>query len=134
MKIVKKNIFFASIVIFLVSLSSCNSKIDFLTSTIVPAARGYVTMKKDNNDNYLLHIKISNLAESTRLTPSKATYVVWIVDYHNHPKNIGQIETSKLKASLETVSPFKPNKVFISAEDAVSVEYPADTILTTANF
>lgn len=135
MTIFKKNIFFASIIIFLVSLSSCKTKIDFLTSSIVPAATGYVTMKTDDNNNYLLHIKVSNLAESTRLTPPKAIYVVWIIDANNNQaKNIGQIQTSKLSASLETVSPFKPNKVFITAENVGTVEYPSDIILTTANF
>jgi hypothetical protein len=42
-------------------------------------------------------------------------------------KNIGQIisdskfMTQKLKASFETVSAFKPRKIFISAEDEATV-------------
>lgn len=134
MRTFKKNIFIPVIIVFLATFSSCKTKIDFLTSPIVPAATGYVTMKTDDNKNYLLNIKISNLAESTRLTPPKATYVVWIIDDNNEAKNIGQIQTFKLKASLETVSPFKPNKIFITAEDVGALEYPSDTILTTANF
>lgn len=45
-------------------------------------------------------------------------------------KNIGQIKSdskflsSKLKASFETVTPFKPTKIFITAEDNANVQYP----------
>ena len=38
-------------------------KIGFLSSSIVPAARGYVKVKRDINGNYLIQVKISNLAE-----------------------------------------------------------------------
>ncbi len=81
-----------------------------------------------------LNINVSNLAESTRLTPSKATYVVWVVGANNNAQNIGQIQTSNLSASLETVSSFKPSKIFITAEDAGNVQYPSQTILTTSDF
>lgn len=40
--IAKKNTFIVVIFIALISLSSCKTKIDFLTSAVVPAARGYV--------------------------------------------------------------------------------------------
>lgn len=130
----KKNTFIVAIFIALISLSSCKTKIDFLTSAVVPAARGYATVETDNNKNYKLNINVSNLAESTRLTPSKATYVVWVVGANNNAQNIGQIQTSNLSASLETVSSFKPSKIFITAEDAGNVQYPSQTILTTSDF
>lgn len=134
MSVLMKNIFIAAIAIMVVVFWSCETKIDFLTSSIVPAARGYVTVKTDKNKNYVIHISVSSLAESTRLTPPKATYVLWIVGADNEAQNIGQIQTSNLKASLETVSSFKPNKIFITAEDAGNVKYPSRTILTTASF
>jgi hypothetical protein len=55
-------------------------------------------------------------------------------------KNIGQINSSsgmlssRLKASFETVSSTKPSKIFITAEDDVSAQYPGQVILTTDNF
>ncbi len=131
---VKKGAFFASIAIFAILFSSCETKIDFLTSTVVPAARGYVKVESDKNKNYKIQIHVSDLAESTRLTPAKSTYVVWIVGANNNAQNIGQIQTSKLSASLETVSSFKPTKIFITAEDAGNAQYPDKTILTTASF
>ena len=134
MSTLKKYISIASLVIVMVSLNSCKTKIDFLTSAVVPAAKGYVTVERDNNKNYKIYLNVSNFAESTRLTPSKATYVVWVVGGNNNVRNIGQIQTSNLSASLETVSSFKPSKIFITAEDAGNVQYPGDTILTTPSF
>jgi len=56
-------------------------------------------------------------------------------------KNIGQIKSgssmmsSKLKADFETATPFKPVKIFVTAEDDGNVEYPGMyTILSTSNF
>ncbi len=140
MKILKfktglKNLMTASALLFFTVLFvSCETKINFLTSTVVPAARGYVTVKTDKNKNYVLTIHVSDLAESTRLTPAKSTYVVWVTGVNGNAQNIGQIQTSNLSASLETVSPYKPNKVFITAENAGNVQYPGETILTTASF
>jgi hypothetical protein len=122
-------------------LNSCARKATFMTSSVVPAAEGTVKVKKDNNSNYDIHVSLTNLAEPNRLSPAKNLYVVWMDTDHNGTKNIGQINSStgflsgKLKASFETVSSFKPIKVFITAEDDASVAYPGThLILTTANF
>lgn len=121
--------------------SSCARKISFQTSTVVPAAEGTVKVKKDKNNNYRISVAISNLAEPTRLQPSKNTYVVWMDTDNNRIKNIGQINSStgflsqKLKASFETVSSFKPIKIFITAEDDAAIQYPGmQVVLSTDHF
>jgi hypothetical protein len=76
-----------------------------------------------------------NLAEVERLQPPKKAYVVWMENNEGRAKNLGQINsihetfTMKLKASFETVSSFKPTKVFITAEDEANVEYPSSMIV-----
>ena len=111
------------------SLTSCSQKIAFQNSTVVPAAQGKVTIKKDSNKNYAIKIKISNLAEVQRLQPAKNVYVVWIETEENNIKNIGRIKSdsgflsSKLKATFETVTSFKPTKVFITGENNQDVSY-----------
>jgi len=142
MKIIRKNrlsIFFSVLLLF--SLASCSKKIQFLTSSVVPAARGSVKMNHDKNNNYVIQIQLFDLAEVQRLQPSRQSYVIWMVSDRGSPKNIGQIKSSKgnmsksLKASFETVSSFKPNKIFITAEDDPNVRFP-DTliVLTTDEF
>ena len=125
----------------LLLLTSCAHKISFQNSSVVPAARGDVKVKKDNNHNYVISISLANLAEVNRLQPPKNTYVVWMVTDDQLTKNIGQIKSStgrfssSLKASFKTVSSFKPSKIFITAEDDGDIQYPASqVVLSTNNF
>ena len=126
-------------IISVISFASCSQKISFQNSTVVPAAQGKVTIKKDSNKNYVVKIKISNLAEVQRLQPAKNVYVVWIETEENNIKNIGRIKSdsgflsSKLKATFETVTSFKPTKVFITGEDNQDVSYPGYQMVLTTN-
>jgi hypothetical protein len=126
--------------LMLIPLTSCAKKYVFLNSSVVPAAQGYVKIKRDKNKNYVIQVTVSNLAEVERLHSSNTTYVVWVNVERNMTKNIGQLKSGsgfmskKLKAQLETVSSFSPSKVFITAESDPSVSYPSRVILTTDNF
>lgn len=129
------------IALFFISLNSSAKKIWFTTSSVVPAARGYVKISRDNNKNYMIKIEIINLAEADRLQPTNSNYVVWMVSDGASAMNMGQIKSSdsflssKLKASFETASPFKPTQIFITAEEDPSYQYPGtQTVLTTKKF
>lgn len=125
--------------IMLLSFASCGKNIAFQNSSVVPAAEGKVSVKKDSNKNYSIGIKISNLAEVNRLQPSKNVYVVWMETENSVVKNIGQIKSdtgfmsSKLKATFETVTSFEPSKIFITAEDNADVKYPGMQLILTTN-
>lgn len=121
-------------VIVIITLGSCSTKAQFLSSAVVPAARGSVQISKDFNKNYVIKINVYDLAGSERLTPPRNTYVVWLVTADNRAKNIGQINTSNsLDANFETVSAFRPSKIMITAEDDANLLYPSysEVILTT---
>jgi hypothetical protein len=134
-----KTILLIASAVLLLSFGSCAKKIAFQTSTVVPAARGKVTVDKDNNKNYVVKIKMYGLAEVSRLESSKSTYVVWMETDESQVKNIGQIKSdskfmsSKLKATFETVSSFKPSKIFITAEDNADVQYPGSYLVLETN-
>ncbi|MEI7582893.1 hypothetical protein [Runella sp.] len=139
--ILKNNILTVLTLLVLLSLASCSKKINFLTSPVVPAARGYVNINHDRNKNYVIQIHLFDLAEVQRLQPSKQTYVIWMVTDQDITKNIGQIKSStgilsrQLKASFESVSSFKPTKLFITAEDDPSTQSPGtQVVLSTDNF
>src|SRR3954447_24036597 len=78
----------------LLMLSSCAKKLHFATSTVVPAAEGRVKYKKDDNGNYAIDVKIENLADPKKLTPSKNTYVLWMETEQSNVQNLGQIVSS----------------------------------------
>ena len=111
-------------------IGACSKKARFPVSSVVPAAEGYVKVKEDKNENYSIEVKVEHLADPKRLNPPKNTYVVWIETDRGRTENIGQLKSSgnflsnKRKGSLETVSPYKPREVFITAEDNANVQYP----------
>ena len=136
-----RNHFTVTIIFLAFTLMSCSKKLYFEKSTILPQAQGTVKIKKDKNNNYTIDIDIEYLAESARLTPPKEMYVVWAETEANGIKNIGQINSrsgllgGKLKASTDTRVPFKPTRIFITAEDVGNGSTPAgQTVLTTETF
>lgn len=122
---------------FSLTFTSCSKNVKFENSNVVPAARGDISVKKDKNNNYNIQIEISYLAEPERLQPPKKYYVVWLSSEQNQiPLNIGQIVgTSKLHVKFESVSSSKPKRIFVTAEDDVSTQYPGQyVVLETDKF
>ena len=140
--LLSKNILIGAMCTLMIfSLPSCAKKMNFLNSAYVPAARGYIKIKKDHNKNYVIQVNLQNLAEVSRLIPPKQSYVVWIITDQGATKNIGKINSasgtfsSTIKAFLEAVSSVKPTKVFITAEVDENTQFPDSQImLSTDNF
>ena len=120
-------------------LTSCSKNFSFLSSSVVPAARGDVKIKTDNNKNYVVEISLTDLAEPSRLQPPKLTYIVWMVTNRDITKNIGQLKSSRgimskqLKGSFKTVTADKPVKIYITAEDDAGIEYPGTQIVLSTD-
>lgn len=132
---------FSMAIFSFILISSCTQKISFLTSSIVPAARGTVKVKMDDNKNHTIQIALVNLAEPERLTPPRKMYMVWMETDQGETKNIGRIMTDSgtfsktLKADFKTVTSFTPIKIFITAEEDANIQSPGwEVILTTAKF
>jgi hypothetical protein len=129
------------VALMIIPLISCSHKTMFVTSPVVPAAKGYVKVKKDHNKNYVIKVEILDLADVERLQSSKTSYVVWMDTDQNRTENLGQLNSSsgfmskQMKASLETVSPYKPSKIFVTAEKFTNAQYPGNqVVLTTERF
>ncbi|MEL7589344.1 MAG: hypothetical protein AAGU19_21700 [Prolixibacteraceae bacterium] len=121
--------------------TTCTKKVAFLNSSVVPAAKGSVSIKTDSNKNYILKIQVSDLAEVERLESSKVTYVVWMETDKGNFENIGQLKSAtsffskQHQASLKTASSYKPAKVFITAESDINAQYPdKQIVLSTDRF
>ena len=128
-------------VLMIIPFTSCSKKFTFLNSSVVPGAKGYVKVEKDNNNNYTVKVEVTDLAEIERVNSSKTTYVVWMETDDGNAKNLGQLKSStsflskRHTASLETVSSFKPVKIFITTETGTSVQYPGEQeVMTTEDF
>ena len=126
-----------SIVVF---TTACSKKISFRPSSIVPAASGNVNISRDQNDNYDIRLQVDNLASPERLASSRDMYVVWMETEDTRTKNLGRLSSSKRlfsdawRGELETVTPEKPVRVFITSEDTVTPRYPGRTVMTTETF
>lgn len=121
-------------------LTACATKAKFMNSTVVPAAQGSVKVKKDANNNYAVSISVENLAQPNRLPQPQNVYVVW-ADTPNGVQNLGRLNvdkgfiSGKLKASLQTVSPYKPSRIFITGESSATASYPsAYVVMNTSSF
>lgn len=130
-----KTLFLGALVILLItSLNSCTKKIYFERSSVVPAAEGSLTVSNDKNNNYVIKMQISNLADIERLEPPKNSYVVWVETDSGQARNIGRIiTTNKLNVTFETVTAFKPRKIFITAEENETTQYPGTMLVLTTN-
>lgn len=121
----------------LIAFTSCSKKLTFSNSSVVPAAVGSVKVKTDSNKNNVIEVDVDNLAPASKLTPPKKTYVVWMRTENKETINLGQLVidtnflSSSLKGSLKTVSPYKPDYIFITAEDEGNAEYPGTRVLST---
>ncbi len=129
----------SSAIILLLFFTGCSSKYVFDKSSIVPSAEGKVKVSEDGNANYKIDLDVMRLVEPERLTPSKKYYIVWMETQNSSAKNIGNLDTSSgmfsktLKSSLETVTPFKPEGFFITAEDELAVQYPGSVVVLRTN-
>ena len=138
---VKKFLIVIFAVMMVIPFTSNAKKFTFLNSSVVPAAKGFAKVKKDNNSNYIIKVDVSDLAEVERVEASKTTYVVWMETDEGNAENLGQLNSStsffskRHTASLETVSSYKPTKIFITTEEGINVQFPGrQVVLTTGNF
>lgn len=113
-----------------VLVTACSKKVVFPDSQVLPGADVELTIDRNKNNNYELEMELENLAQPGRLTPPRETYVVWLVTERHGTINIGNLRPSnRNKASLTTVTPYKPIRVFITAEDKQEVISPSSQVV-----
>lgn len=127
---IKNSFRILSFIFAAVLVSACSKKITFPTSEVVPAAEAVLEVDKNKSDNYEVNLEVTNLASPDRLTPSRRNYVVWMVTEKHGTINLGNLKVSKKnKASLETVTPYKPVRIFITAEDTPKAVLPSTQVV-----
>jgi hypothetical protein len=124
-----------------IQVRAFSQQVHFRTSTVVPAAEGTVKVSNNKDKGHNIDISILHLASPQRLQPAARTYIVWMDTEQNGTKNLGEIHSEDgflsktLKASLKTTTPFKPTRIFITAEDVAAISNPqGQQVLTTRTF
>jgi hypothetical protein len=116
-------------------MTSCYSTARFPVSNSVPAAEITAKKKQDKNQNYVIELTASNLAEASRLNPPMNNYSVWIVVDNGTTKNVGQLTNENAKkVVLKAVTPFNVREIFITAEEQGNLSYPAGTEIARTTF
>lgn len=111
-------------------MSSCSNRYVFPTSEVLPAAEAEVEIEKNKNNNYEIELEVENIAQPDRLTPARRNYVVWAETENHGTVNLGNLGISgKNKAELTTMSPYKPIRIFITAEDGLNVMRPSTQVV-----
>lgn len=114
-------------------------KFDFTHSSVVPGAEGYVKLKTDKNKNYKIKVEVTDLAEVEKVQSTSTTYIVWMETDEGNAENLGQLKSStgflsrRHTASLETTTPYKPVKIFITTENGINVQYPGEQIVLSTD-
>ena len=124
-----------------IQVSATAQRVHFNASAVVPAAQGTVKVRTDKDKGYNIDISIFHLAGPQRLQPAAKTYIVWMDTERNGTKNLGEMQSkdkflsNTLKADLKITTPFRPTRIFITAEDVAAISNPAgQQVLTTPTF
>ncbi|SDG83191.1 hypothetical protein [Psychroflexus sediminis] len=127
--------FLSVFAIFLIT--SCATTVDFPTSETVPGAEISAKIKVDDNSNYRIDLTAVNLTSPDRLNPPREMYVVWI-ETSRGTKNLGQLKMSSglfsnvRKGTLNTTTPFKPQRIIITAESTSANNEPSSYVVTSS--
>ncbi len=136
-----KTLFIGIIALAFFHVSARAQEVHFKASSVVPAAEGIVRISTNRDKGYNVDISILHLAGPGRLQPAAKTYIVWMDTEQNGLKNLGEMQSkdgflsNTLKAPLNTTTPFKPTRIFITAEDVAAISNPqGEQVLTTRTF
>lgn len=100
-------------------------KVHMMAGSVTPAAHGTVQITHGNNGNTDLDVKAHALAAPSSLTPAENAYVLWIQPPDHAPQNHGRIAVNQSQnGELQTETPYKRFKVFITAEENSKAQMP----------
>ncbi|MDT0687475.1 hypothetical protein [Autumnicola psychrophila] len=127
---VKEGFRILSFIFAAILVSACSSTINFPNSEVIPAAEAKLKVEKNDNNNYELEFEVENMADPDRLTPSRRNYVAWMETEKHGTINIGNLKINrKNSGELRTVTPYKPIRVIITAEDRQDAITPSTQVV-----
>lgn len=99
-----------------------------------PASEGVALVSEGPNGNTALRVKVKHLALPEKVALNATVYVVWVQPYGGRAQNVGVMKIDKdLEGSLNTVTPMKRFKVFVTPELKGQVEEPMNEEVFSAD-
>ncbi len=100
----------------------------FRAATNLAATRAEIRVKKYKKD-YLLRAVFRNLPSPGRFGPAYLTYVVWAVTPDGRVGNIGEVEISGNRGSMEVLAGMRKFGIAVTAEPYFAVPQPSDRVV-----
>ena len=105
-----------------------------VNSPDIPAAQGTIRATPGENGNTRLRVSVRHLAPPKKVRADATTYVVWVQAAGGAPQNMGALKVDEdLRGTLTTVTPLTSFEVFITLENAATVQEPSAGNLLSAS-
>ena len=102
--------------------------VGFEGTDLMPAARGEAKVdSKTGKTN--ISVRLEGLTAANGFGPEYLTYVLWAISADGRPQNLGELELSGNKASLDVTSNFQSFGMIVTAEPYFAVSTPSDVIV-----
>ena len=109
----------------------CSKSVPLKPTQLIGAGSGSVKVELTYDRNNRLDLKLTNLPEPSSIQPEFTRYVLWVADSTGqNPVNTGQLRVDDKKAAkIQTLTPRRKYKLFITAEAAGDVLTPGARIV-----
>lgn len=107
---------------------SGSTTVGFQGTNLMPGARGEAKVdSKTGKTNISVHLE--GLTPANGFGPEYLTYVLWAISADGRPQNLGELELSGNKASLDVTSNFQSFGMIVTAEPYFAVSTPSDVVV-----
>ncbi len=107
---------------------SGSTKVGFEGTNLMQKAHGEAEVdSKTGKTN--IHVKFEGMSPANGFGPEYLTYVLWAISADGRPQNLGELELSGDKASLDVTSGFQSFGMIVTAEPYYAVSTPSDVIV-----
>ncbi len=107
---------------------SGSTTVGFDGTDLMPRARGEAKVdSKTGKTN--ISVKFEGMSPANGFGPEYLTYVLWAISADGRPQNLGELELSGNKASLDVTSNFQSFGMIVTAEPYFAVSTPSDVVV-----
>ncbi|HEY4010614.1 MAG TPA: OmpA family protein [Acidobacteriaceae bacterium] len=107
---------------------SGSTHVNFVGTELLPSARGDAKVDSQTGKTHI-SVKFSGLTPANGFGPEYLTYVLWSISADGRPQNLGELELSGDKASLDVTSSFQSFGMIVTAEPYFAVSQPSDVVV-----